>query len=86
MLRMHKEVKCVMEILGQNHDKVGNGFPAINFVMKKCNGKFKDEIMKELKKRGASQQTRKLFSIYRYRTKTEIDQNDETSPLLGLKS
>ena len=73
-----------MDVLGQNHDKVGNGFSAISFVMKKCNGKLKDEVMKELAKRGKYSQTRKLFSIYRYRTKKDIDLNDESpSPLLA---
>ena len=41
-----------MDVLGQQLDKVGNGFAAMGFVMKKLNGKMKDEVAKELAKRG----------------------------------
>ena len=72
-----------MDVLGQQLDKVGNGFAAMGFVMKKLNGKMKDEVAKELAKRGKCQQTRKLFSIYRYRTGHKEANDIETpSPLL----
>ena len=41
-----------MDIIGVHHDKVGNGFAAMSFVMKKLSGKLKDEVTKELVKRG----------------------------------
>ena len=72
-----------MDVLGQQLDRVGNGFAAMSFVMKKLNGKMKDEVAKELAKRGKCQQTRKLFSIYRYRTGNK-EANEEISPLLRV--
>ena len=44
-----------MDILGQQLDKVGNGYTAMSFVMKKLNNKMKDEISRDLTKRAKSQ-------------------------------
>ena len=74
-----------MDVLGGQHDKVGNGFGAMSFVMKKLYGKMKDEVAKELTKMGKQSQTRKLFSIYRYKTGKK-DLTDESPLLQASKS
>ena len=33
--KVHKEMYCVLEFLGANHDKLGNGFAAYSYVIKK---------------------------------------------------
>ena len=43
-MRVHKDRKQVMEQIGQQLDKVGNGYSAMSFVMKKLNNKMKDEV------------------------------------------
>ena len=55
MMRVHKEQRQVMDILGQQLDKVGNGYTAMSFVMKKLNNKMKDEIARDLTKRAKNQ-------------------------------
>lgn len=35
--KVHKEMQCVMEFMAQSHDKLGNGFAAYVYVIKKTN-------------------------------------------------
>ena len=35
--KVHKEMQCVMEFLAASHDKLGNGFSAFAYVIKRTN-------------------------------------------------
>lgn len=65
-----------------SHDKLGNGYAAFIYVIKKTNQQISDRIRKELDKRSYQTFSRKLFSIYRYKISTmqsaskELDQTD----------
>ena len=65
--KVHKDNSDVFEFLAQIHDKLGNGFTAYLFVMKRMNSQIVERIRKELDKRSYLTVSRKLFSIYRYK-------------------
>ena len=78
----------VLEFMAVNHDKLGNGFAAFVYVIKKTNHTVTERIRKELDKRAFQSFSRKLFSIYRYKivnlksaaTVEEADLNESYSP------
>ena len=37
IMKVHKDMQCVLEILPGNHDKLGNGYKSFIMVMKKVN-------------------------------------------------
>ena len=57
-----------MEFMGTSHDKLGNGFAAYLYLNKRIVGQNQERIRKELDKRAFQTFSRKLFSIYRYKT------------------
>lgn len=65
--KVHKESTCMMEFLANIHDKLGNGFAAYLYVMKKITAQISDRLRKDLEKRAYITVSRKLFSIYRFK-------------------
>ena len=65
--KVHKDMYCAFEFMGGNLDKVGNGFAAFFWIVKRTSAQMSERIRKELDKRAFQNYSRKLFSIYRFK-------------------
>lgn len=65
--KVHTQMYCCLEFIGNSHDKLGNGFPSLAYIFKKTGSVTLERIKKALLKRATQKYSRKLFSIYRYR-------------------
>lgn len=67
MAKVHKDMQNILEFVAVGHDKLGNGYQAFAYVIKKQSNQVGERIRKELEKRAFQTHSRKLFSIYRYK-------------------